>query len=117
MKSLRCTRDVMDRWEIQKCKIVCGENGEESSARVRRKETSGCATTNRLKTTLDLSTIREIVKTRFDVLTDEDTSTLNIQGFDDNFGEWVDLRATFITEHKQRLRICLKKPARVSYLC
>ena len=32
MKSLRCTRDVMDRWEIQKCEIVCGENeGEEES--------------------------------------------------------------------------------------
>ena len=69
------------------------------------------------KSTLDLSTIREIAKTTFDVLTDDDTSTLNIQGFDDNFGEWVDLRATFIMEHKQRLRICLKKPAGVSYLC
>lgn len=64
-----------------------------------------------LTSTSDVSAITEHAKTAFDELADEDPSTLNIQEFDDDFGEWVDLQATFIAEHKQRLRICLKKPA------
>ena len=46
-----------------------------------------------------MSTIRELAKTAFDAPADKDTSTLNIQGFDDNFGEWVGLQPTFIADH------------------
>ena len=46
-----------------------------------------------------MSTIRERAKTALDALTDKDISTLNIRGFDDDFGEWVGLQPTFIPDH------------------
>lgn len=66
--------------------------------------------------TSNLSTIKELVNTSFNVLVNQDTSSLNIQIFDDNFREWVDLKDVFIAEHKQRLLISFKNPTEISNL-
>lgn len=67
--------------------------------------------------TADLPVIKTLVKAAFDALADEDTSHIIIQGFDEDFEEWLDLKDTFVAEHKQKLKVVLrsslKEPAKV----
>ena len=68
--------------------------------------------------TADLPAIKTLVKTLFDTLEEEDSLNIVIQGFDEDFEEWLDVKDSFVAQHKQKLRVVLlssslKQPAQV----